>query len=104
MILDDLIKARELISDSAHWCRKAMARNQDGEEVHALDEDAVQWCALGAFNKVCEGKKSFDILYEVFEIDTLSEVVRLNDNDGGGHEKVMALYDKAIEIAKIRGI
>ena len=48
-ILDCIREARGYIEQG--WCRGAIARNRDGEEVPWRDEDACEWCILGAFRK-----------------------------------------------------
>ena len=46
------MKAYELLFSSQAWCQDSPARNGQGQNVHALDPSAVQWCALAAIQKV----------------------------------------------------
>lgn len=101
--------AKAKIADPARWCQGEEARNEDREGTFAGAEDACQWCALGATGAVvprtlvimCDA----DILLNraavamgYLETDELPPAAHLNDTTD--HETVMALYDRAIELAE----
>jgi hypothetical protein len=46
------MKAYELLHSPSAWCQGSPARNLQGAKVQAFDPNAVQWCALGAIQKV----------------------------------------------------
>jgi hypothetical protein len=45
------MKAYELLSSPYAWCQDFPARDAQGSNVHPLDPNAVQWCALAAIQK-----------------------------------------------------
>jgi hypothetical protein len=55
-ILRRLIEARDLISDPNRWVKGCAAVDADGIGVDALDKSAVQFCAVGAIDRVCNKK------------------------------------------------
>lgn len=56
----DLIAARAVIADPAHWTRHALARTSARNEVWPTDETATCWCLGGAILKVIEAPKYRD--------------------------------------------
>lgn len=95
-----LIQARALIADPARWCRKALARDPKGKVCPPDSPEAVSWCALGAMAKVA-WEHEFPLLHEVLAKCPnylglpWDQVAQLNDR--GGHDQVLALYDKKIK-------
>jgi len=91
-----LIKARELISKPENWTQRATARSADGRRVSALSTEAVCYCAMGAMVKVAP-------LYLGSRLDfLLSAAVQesaAHYNDTHTHAEVLAMFDKAIELA-----
>lgn len=101
--VDVLRQARELITDSERWTQNEFARDFRGTAVSPRSELAVCWCAMGAVSRVgdnkfwlrVETKRYLEIAsQELFE--TFPERV----NDTLGHEAVLRMYDRAIELAE----
>lgn len=45
---------RDLLEDRRRWAYGAIATDEEGRSVHAIDPRAVRWCAAGAILKVAE--------------------------------------------------
>lgn len=90
---DKLRAAKALIEDPAHWCQGHYALNADGADISAGDPRAVKWCAIGACNHLGMTDKTTDYLYR----SSGSPVTLINDLEG--HAAVLALFDRAIELA-----
>ena len=89
---DKLREAKALIEDPERWCQNHYALDADGNSVRMLGQKAVRWCAIGACVRV---GLDMDVLYDIVLPDKpLSEI-----NDDDGHAAVMALFDRAIELA-----
>lgn len=95
-----LTKARELISDPAHWTQGEMARNSRGKQEAACSGAAVKWCALGAIIRMAD-----EPLVEKRTIIALTRLLRgsianygsiADYNDTHSHSEVLALLDAAI--------
>jgi len=96
--------ARDLIANPARWTQGDFARDEGGVGVNADNGDAVCWCAVGGVRKVAE---SIGELYEPNILldrasgelypESESNVVWVNDRLG--HDAVLRVYDRAIELA-----
>ena len=73
-IIDSVIKR---IERPENWCQRIMARNKEGQWASACADDAVAWCAGGAFlrekqdyyidnNK--ELRESYDVFWKYFDL------------------------------------
>jgi len=96
--------AQELIRDKSKWTRGAYGRDAAGESVDDVDSitAAESFCALGAVHfvsgdEVDEGPW-FEALRRAAIIAGESSVVSVNDVLG--HDAVMKMFDRAIEIAE----
>lgn len=104
--VDLLREARALISDPDKWTQGTLARNAYGSEVASYSHDACKWCVAGAMLRVAD---SNDVPYstelsahsalvlasrELFGSSAIEEV-----NDTRTHADVLALFDRAIELA-----
>lgn len=114
-VVDVLEMGRGLISDEKNWTRKAYARDSVGTVIEAEDPEAVCWCSVGALKKVtsncttsctcCEGpiglfRGSFELLdIAVQEFAIGENMIRFNDTHT--HAGVLAVWDRAIELAKV---
>ena len=119
--------ARGIISDGSRWCRGAMARNDVGDAVQPLSQDACRWCAAGAVefaaDQICTlygippGVGRDDMRHDA--VVTLDRAVRSRNNpkdhwydnvtvfnDQGGkfledpkkhHKRVLDFFDVVIE-------
>lgn len=104
-----LLAAKELISSPEKWTMKVFARNRIEFEVDPVSSAACKWCAVGAI--IREAKR--------LKVDGESALVFLRKatkdwgihgssgsapilNDRGNHAEVMKLFDRAIELAKLK--
>jgi hypothetical protein len=111
-----LALAQERIRDRAHWCKLILGRNKEGFATNGATSDTVQWCARGAVINVSG-------IQDPWFIDPLPAEVYLDEaaveiygedwkrlsatgryfyvhiNNYGRHEDVMAIFDRAIELA-----
>jgi len=91
-----LIKARELISKPENWTQRAAARTASGHRTSALSTNAVCYCAMGALLKISplyQGSRHIDMLAKAMD-DSVAYY-----NDTHTHAEVLAMFDKAIELA-----
>lgn len=106
-----LTKARALIEDPKHWTQGALARARNGHVVEPTDPRAWRFCALGAIDHIgnpFQGveKSAESYLYEAVK-GRDAGVVSTNDGEAYGaksraeaHLAILAIYDRAIELAK----
>lgn len=106
-VVDVLKRIEARIGDSSRWTFGDMARDTHGRSVSALNPAATRWCLDGA--AYCESNGEIDGLY-----GTVSKWLRhaarslypesrdsyTRVNDDLGHDAVMAVVRRAIEIAE----
>ncbi len=51
MVIQNTMKAHELLSSSETWCQESPAEDRLGNKLQAFDPRAAKWCALGAIQK-----------------------------------------------------
>jgi hypothetical protein len=110
---DNLIAARALIADKAHWTQGTYARDELGLVVSPIDADATCFCAMGALYRadhvnpndvddyLCPSMPGY------LELAAAADGYAIPDiNDGeveefeeDPHSAVLALYDRAIAAA-----
>ena len=107
-----LEEAKATIQDSKRWTQNAFARDKDNNKVSSRTPTAVCWCSLGALNRIQdtggEYLKAVQLLTKAVQL--LTKAVQLltkaagtevaEYNDSSTHEEVLAMWDKAIELAK----
>lgn len=102
-LVDKLKAARTLLATPARWCQRAAALDPTGSAVPSNSPRGVQWCAIGAYGHVTNGECHPDVLYDALdELDptgTFSGCIS-DYNDRCSHADVLALYDKAIQLAE----
>ena len=114
-IITILKTARELISDQSRWTVGSFARTEDGKPCSVANPAAYQFCSSGAVQKAISGRElklkgySEAMFYLRAGIQELvkdgvfqnvsSSIMVVNDMFG--HQAVMQMYDRAIEIAGI---
>ena len=99
---DRLVAARKKIEDPANWIKGRYAADANGEKCLSYADEACKFCALGALFSTEAGyfnEPSVEILYEASHELGFDGVTEMNDDERTDHPKVMALYDKAIELA-----
>lgn len=100
-----LRKARELIADSTRWTKGAFARDEYGYPCSADDPYARVYCAIGAIEHfACAEVHTKDSMECWYAELTLQEFVGDNQsvtefNDSHTHAEVLAVFDRAIELA-----
>lgn len=94
--------ARQRITDPKNWTRDAYARDEAGRDTYTNGDCdfAVCWCAYGALGAEGSGvlTPEADILFQAAL--ELYEKGPVEINDALGHEAVLRVYDRAIEIAE----
>lgn len=112
-----LAAARSLVASEGQWTKCAYARGEAGQEVHHLDAAATSFCSMGAVAKILghsrEGitqltaKGFFEPLERALggrskERDERGCLVQaFNDYTVTTHEQILAMFDKAIEHARV---
>lgn len=108
--LDLLTEAQKLISDPAHWTRGTYARNAEGEPCTSLAPEAICFCSLGATRRAFHNAfpdpdmNNFRILSQAENFlalgsGSVQNIVTVNDSTNYSHADVMAVWDKAKELA-----
>lgn len=100
---ETLAAARRLIENPQCWTQGAWGRDEEGNLVSYTSERAVCWCSEGALKVVSGGRWE---LYSGARIaleralPAQGEATNVTGfNDTHNHTEVLALFDKAIEIA-----
>lgn len=96
--------AREKISAPKHWTKGEYARDGHGKPVFSQSPDAVCWCARGAIYAADPDDK--DRLSHRFLREAIQEQAGHDSivgfNDGTRHDRVLAAFDRAIQLAEAR--
>ena len=107
--LEILTQARGLISDPEKWCQTYSARDASGFAVAPERPQAIKWCAIGSVLKIGS------IVGDRYQTDLARWYLRRTAvdmhytcatllNDNSNHPTVMAMFDKAIELAQQEAI
>lgn len=91
-----LIDAKALISDPAKWCKGRLALDNIGRPVDPGDLGACRFCSVGALHRVCQSDER-NAANKLLSKAAGREIVCFND--ASTHSKVMAAFDRAIELA-----
>lgn len=103
--------AKERISDPSKWCRVFHARDASNNGADPTSDKACRWCARGALLAECginssatanEAERRLYVPADELLRRAAGPQPVINLNDGGQHDAVMALYDKAIALAEAR--
>jgi hypothetical protein len=105
-----LINAKKLIEKKENWTTMYSARDMNGFSVSSRSASAHSFCSLGAIERVCDDfmyagpqKKAASYLHKAEKrlfagpFMFIGSVSCFNDNHT--HAEVMAMWDKAIELA-----
>jgi hypothetical protein len=96
-------RARTLIADEEHWCRRNLANDVNGVPISPTSDRAVKWCGLGAVIAA-----AYQVTHDFDAADQLGyEALRprygaatlIHVNDTRGHAAVLALFDEVIAAA-----
>ena len=100
-----LEKARDLISDPERWAKGYYAHDKDGDYVPPRDGNACKWCAAGATIVVSpdddndDSRHALALLQKALPSGFLF-ATNYNDRPTTTHADILALFDRAIELAK----
>ena len=120
-ILELLIEARDRISDPSRWCQNTHARGASGEGVAPQSTEAVSWCSVGALYasvpertqpgfflfpgdaadaRIDRAKRVLQAAIGKAALDYTYGYTVTRFNDSHSHEEIMAVWDKAIDLAR----
>lgn len=104
-VAEILRAAREKIADPKNWTQGVNARDALGDPVPPSDFDATCWCSYGAVAAVelddALGTEACNFLHDaVREISGRWGVAAFNDD--AEHSDVLAMFNRAVEIAEGR--
>jgi hypothetical protein len=93
-------RARALIADEHHWCRRHFAEGSNGFPVSPTSDSAIKWCGLGAaiaaaYQLTNDADAAYRIGYHVLRPEYGSATL-IHVNDKRGHAAVLALFDEVI--------
>ena len=93
-------RARTLIADEQHWCRRHLAEDVNGVSVSPTFAGAVKRCGLGAVIAAAyQLTHDFDAAHQL-GLEALrpryGAVTLIHVNDTRGHAAVLALFDEVI--------
>lgn len=106
-----LVAARALIETPAQWLQGTYAQTAAGLYVSSFSQNAVCFCSVGAAKAasgIDDGFTYLDVTAALRKalrtIGWTDGVIAYNDDDSRTHAEVLAVWDKAIEIAKAEAI
>ena len=83
-------RARELIADEQHWCRRHFGEDAHGFPVSPTSPSAIKWCGLGAVIAA-----AYQVGYQVLR-PRYGSATLIHINDVRGHAAVLALFDEVL--------
>lgn len=95
--------AKEKISTPQTWCQESYALDLFGCAAEPEDKKAVRWCSAGAIESL-RTKDPFNDLLRYQARELLRKAMGNRSiaffNDRSTHEEVMAVWDRAIQMAE----
>ncbi len=96
-VLTELRAMRVLLDEPASLCKKAQARDRQGNAVPWSDSDACSWCLVFAAIKVADGDcEVSDNTLRVLQREHGDYLMGWNDAPHRTHAEVLDLLDRAI--------
>lgn len=96
-----LTEARETISDPVRWTQRAEARDKRERTAKVDAPHATKWSITGAVERQSKepwfNHKAYSYIYKALEGVM---PFRFNDHYKNKHSDMMAMFDRAIELAK----
>ena len=94
---DTIAQAMRVIRTADRWTQGARARDRQGNEVPPRDRSAVQWCSIGAVEKVSRSRDERDkVLDKLAETSERLYGCSLEDtNDLMGYPETMRVFKTA---------
>lgn len=99
--LEHLKKMRDLLAKG--WTQGALARNRSGRKVRVKSNKAASFCIMGAHyhvRRMTSGKTMLDALFIAAVELNIPSLTSWNDARNRTQSEVLALIDRAIEIAE----
>ena len=102
--LEHLKKMRALLANG--WTQYVVARDNNGDPVEPNSPDATYFCLIGASNRVAPsheiGRRALRrmVVAILEQTGSLINLSKWNDDPKRTHAEVLALVDRAIEIAE----
>jgi hypothetical protein len=94
--LSVLERARDLLADEHHWCKRAFARTWFGPPVRVRSGMARRYCALGAVMRAgYELRLRIEDACVALEVQTGRDLQHWNDEPARTHAEVIAVFDSA---------
>ena len=93
-------RARELIADEQHWCRRHFGEDAHGFPVSPTSPSAIKWCGLGAliaaaYQLTCKADAAYQVGYQAL-LPRYGSATVIHINDVRGHAAVLALFDEVL--------
>jgi hypothetical protein len=93
-------RARELIADEQHWCRRHFGEDANGFPASPTSPSAIKWCGLGAliaaaYQLTHNADAAYQVGYQVLR-PRYGSATLIHINDVRGHAAVLALFDEVI--------
>jgi len=98
-----LREAQEIIRDPENWCKGALAKDMEGNEVELYSRSAAQFCAKGALLLACGGDADGlpSLEHYMLKAKPFGQALHyVGINELRGHEAVMKVFDEAILLAE----
>ena len=111
-VKDVLQTAKATISQEQYWIQDALALDENGYEVCPINENACQWCALGAIESLGWTRHNIELYRSTIKALALTieptvnlnehaEVIaNFNDDSYTTYQDVIETFDKAIQEAE----
>ena len=96
-----LAATRRFLEYEDRWMKGEYARKLDGNHCSPLDNDAVQWCAIGAVIHTAGSYKDANsaIHWLIKQVEKDITVTQWQDQPETTHQDVLDLLDRAIDQA-----
>jgi hypothetical protein len=93
-------RARALITDEQHWCRRHFGEDADRVAVSPTSASAVKWCGLGAviaaaYQLTHNTDAAYQVGYQALR-PRYGSATLIQVNDVRCHAAVLALFDEVI--------
>jgi hypothetical protein len=93
-------RARALIADEQHWCRRNLANDMNGVPTFPTSARAAKWCGLGAliaaaYQLTHNADAAYQVGYQVLR-PRYGSATLIHINDVRGHAAVLALFDEVL--------
>jgi hypothetical protein len=96
-------RARALIADEQHWCRRHLGEDVNGVAVSATSASAVKRCGLGAViaaaYQITNDSDAAHQLGHEAPRPRYGAATLIHVNDARGHAAVLAVFDEVIAAA-----